>query len=95
MLIQPEPVCHGDGPSTTTYRNVVHSGLRNPFLIINGGNEIVDISGVTIERCRYDVPDVTTASNLITTERGGTLRNLHIHHNVNGDSVSAKAKSNL
>jgi hypothetical protein len=89
------PFALGGAQVLTTIRNVKHSGLLNAKLKINTNQTIANISDVTIERCRYNDPTANTASNLIQASTRGILRNLHMHHNVNGDSTGALARTNL
>ncbi|MCB1048143.1 MAG: hypothetical protein KDC10_13180, partial [Calditrichaeota bacterium] len=75
-----------DVTSTVVVRDILMSGLRNsrPLSVTTGG-AFLDIQNVAIENCR---PGEGYNAVWLTSDSPGMLRNLHLDHNVSGDSVS-------
>jgi hypothetical protein len=78
---------------TVVVQDVLHSGLANPgHFVIYTGRSPIDIRNITIEHCRF----IDTETNATDFESNATvmssLRNLHLHHNTSGDSISHVAE---
>jgi hypothetical protein len=55
----------------------------------------LQFDSLSVSHCRSTVVDAADAFVKIVSDSGGTLRNVHFHHNTSGDSTSLVAKSLL
>ncbi|MCB1048691.1 MAG: hypothetical protein KDC10_15965, partial [Calditrichaeota bacterium] len=86
----------GVSTSNTIVRNVQVTGTHGTraFRFSSQTNSL-DMDGLFVSNCRSTATSAGGAFVHIASDVGGTLRNVHFHHNTSGDSVSQVANSLL